>query len=87
MPVAIGIIIEKLPVASALNKANAEKIINKKAIIKKGFIKKLNQSCVVVKLLPFNYHLIIVAPETLNNAYKDMYKATNKVSFIIILRL
>ena len=68
IPVATGMIKEKLAVESALNKAIAERIIIMKAIIKGAFSKSRNQSLNVVKLLPFNCNLIKAAPVTLKVA-------------------
>ena len=83
MPVAIGMIKEKLLVERALNNASAESMISKKAITNGGFNKNFNQSLSVTRLLPLNCHLINAAPETLKAAYNSMYKIAFAILFFL----
>ena len=73
MPVANGIISEKLFNDNALNMARAENTIRPKARIKGILSNKLNHSFTVTSVLPFNCHLIKAAPDTLKEAYNKMY--------------
>ena len=68
IPVARGIINEKLLVDRALNKASAENMINAKAVIKGMFNTRENQSLILVSVLPFSCILISAAPVTLKAA-------------------
>ena len=68
IPVAMGMIIEKLFVESALKKARAESMIRTKAATNVRFKTSFNHSPTDSKLLPFNCHLIRAAPETLSKA-------------------
>jgi hypothetical protein len=72
MPVAKGIMSEKLFVDSALNKASAEKTISAKAAMNGIFITNVNHSFMLDNDLPLRCHLINAAPDTLSIAYKMM---------------
>jgi hypothetical protein len=72
IPVAMGIINEKLSVESALNKASAENRMRAKAL-RKGILKTNEiHSLILVKAFPLNCPLIKAAPETLKAAYRKM---------------
>lgn len=68
MPVAKGIIRENSFVESALNKAKAEKTINRKATMKFGLNINTIHSLMSVKVLFRNCHLINAAPVTFKAA-------------------
>jgi hypothetical protein len=74
MPVANGMIKEKAFVESALNKANAENTINRKATTKGTLSTNKSHSLMSVKALFRNCHLIKAAPVTLKAAYNKIYK-------------
>lgn len=72
IPVAKGMMSEKLFNDKALNIAKAEKTIKLKANTKGTLINNPNHSFTVERVLPFNCHFIKAAPDTLNEAYNKM---------------
>ncbi len=70
MPVASGMMSEKLLVDRALKRASAERTISKKEAIKGIFSKNSNHSCMLARLFPLSCHLINAAPETFKSRIK-----------------
>lgn len=73
MPAETGITKVKLAADSALNITNAETNIITNAPITCIFSRNWSQSENAFKTLPFNFHLIIAAPDTFSKAYSEQY--------------
>lgn len=74
----------KLAAERALNITSAETKISTKALITCTVKRNWIQSLIEFNTLPFSFHLIMAAPDTLSRAYKQQ-NATAFITFRLIL--
>src|SRR5688572_5315818 len=81
IPAETGITNVKFAEDKALNMTSAEAKMITKAPITCAFSKNWNHSLKELRPLPFNFHLMMAAPETFSRAYKKQ----NRTALIMLL--